>query len=170
MLSTCLLCFGVAASTAQEPRHLPKIQGESLAGHVVTLPDNAASTVAVLIFGFSKASKTPTSAWAHKLMTDEAAQTGFEVYQLPVLEAVPRLVRGMVISGIKKGVPQAERDHFVPILQKEAELKTFVNYHEPDDAYLVVLNRAGEVIDITHGNPDEASYARLRVEIERLLR
>jgi hypothetical protein len=91
------------------------------------------------------------------------------VYQLPVLEDVPRFVRGMVISGIKKGVPENQRDHFVPILQGEAELKKFVHYNEPDDAYLVVLSRTGNGVDQSHGIPNDADYSKLRKTIDSVL-
>jgi hypothetical protein len=163
----CLILLTTAM--AQVLPRMPKTEGESLAGHQVVLPDAAAGKVAVLIFGFSKASKVPTSAWASKLLADFGTRPDFEVYQLPVLEDVPRFVRGMVISGIKKGVPENRRDHFVPILQHEAELKKFVQYHEPDDAYLVVLSRAGNLVDQSHGAPNEANYPRVRAEIEPAL-
>jgi len=148
---------------------MPPTKGESLAGHPVVLPDAASGKVAVLIFGFSKASKGPTSAWASKFQIDLGTRPDFEVYQLPVLEAVPRLIRGMIISGMKKDVPENKRDHFVPILQGEGELKKFVHYNEPDDAYLVVLNRSGKPVEMTHGAASDASYPQLRTEIESVL-
>jgi hypothetical protein len=163
----CLILLGT--SMAQGVLQMPRIEGENFAGLKVVLPDAAAGKVAVLVFGFTKASKIPTSAWASKLQADLGARPDFELYQLPVLEDVPRLFRGMVISGIKKGVPENKRDHFVPLLQKERELKKFVQYHEPDDAYLAVLNRAGETVKMSHGAPSDANYARLRREIESVL-
>jgi len=87
-----------------------------------------------------------------------------------VLEDVPRLIRGMVISGIKKGVPENERDHFVPVLQDEAALKKAVNYSAPDDAYLVILNRKGEVAQQMHEPLLDSDYPRLRQELESLLK
>jgi hypothetical protein len=163
----CGLTF-VALSLAQSAPEMPKIEGESLAGHKVVLPDAAAGRVTVLIFGFSKASKVPTSAWASKLQADFRARPDFALYQLPVLEDVPRFVRKMVISGIKKGVPEGLRDHFVPILQGEAELKKVVHYKEPDEAYLVLLDRAGNLVRQSHGAPNDANYAGLRGQIEAL--
>ena len=64
-----LLCWLplVCASVAQSVSQMPKIQGENFAGHTVVLPEASAGKVAVLIFGFTKASKAPTSAWADKL-------------------------------------------------------------------------------------------------------
>lgn len=167
MLLRFLCCLGLLTSSlAQSVAQMPRIEGESLAGSKVILPDAAAGKVAVLVFGFTKASKVPTSAWAKKLQADFGTRADFQIYQLPVLEEVPRLVRRMVISGIKKGVPESQRDHFVPILQGEAELKKLVHYNETDDAYLVVLGRDGKILDLSHGVPNDANYFRLRGVIE----
>lgn len=148
---------------------MPKIEGESFSGSTVELPDEAKGKVAVFIFGFTKASKGPTAAWADKIFTDFGTQTGFELYQLPVLEDVPRFIRGVVISGIKKGVRENMRDHFVPVLQGEAELKKLVGYKEVDDAYLVTLNSAGQIVGQRHGAFSDAAYTQLRAEIQSQL-
>lgn len=156
---------------AQDADRVPKVEGESLAGQRIVLPDAAAGKISVLVFGFTKASKEPTSAWANQILKDFAARPDFAVYQLPVLEDVPRFVRGMVIGGMKKGVPEDKRAHFVPILQKESELKKFVHYKEPDNAYIVVLSRSGETLLMTHGGgPGEASYERVRSTIDAALK
>jgi len=148
---------------------MPKVEGDSFSGRHVVLPDDSKGKVAVLVFGFTKASKTPTSLWAQKTLGEFGSNAGFELYQLPVLEDVPRLIRGMVISGIKKGVPEKVHDHFVPIVHGEAELKKFVNYSEPDDAYLVTLNPVGNVTQQLHGPFTDAAYTQLRVQIQSLL-
>ena len=164
------LAFLLAAALAVAQSHsaMPPIEGQSLAGRKVVLPDAAAGNLAVLIFGFTRASKTPTSDWAKKLRAD-FRQSALDVYQIPVLEDVPRLIRGMVISGIKKGVPENERHHFVVVVQSEAELKNFVGYKEPDDAYLVLLDRKGNVIEQLHGPPASDSYERLKQVLGSLL-
>ena len=169
--SVLFVLFGVLALTAFAPAQqaMPRIEGESLAEGKVVLPDAAHGHVAVLIFGFTKASKEATKAWGDKLLSEFGSQSGFEVYQLPVLEEVPRFIRGMVISGIKKGVKENLRDHFVPILHEEAELKKFVGYHEPDDAYLIVLNSSGQVVRQLHGSYKVATYASVRDELRGLL-
>lgn len=148
---------------------MPRIEGDSLAGHKVVLPDAVSGKVAVLVFGFTKASKGPTAEWADKILSEFGSRPGFELYQLPVLEDVPRLIRGMVISGIKKGVKENLRDHFVPVLQGEAELKKLVGYKEPDDAYLVIVDRSGQIVRQMHGAYSEARYKQVEEEVQRLL-
>lgn len=159
----------ISSAQAQLKPTMPKVEGESLAGHPVTLPAASSGKVAVLIFGFSKASKTPTSLWAKKFYEDFGRRPDFVIYQLPVLEDVPRLVRRMVISSMKGGVPEDQRDHFVPILHGEADLKKLVTFKEPDDAYLVLLDRAGTIVQQSHGPFEATKYSQLRDQVQALL-
>ena len=166
-LASLFVCVAVALAQAVQP--MPRIEGEGFAGQKVVLPDSAQGKVAVLVFGFTKASKQPTSAWADKIYSDFGARSGFELYQLPVLESVPHFIRGMVISSMKKGVPEKMRAHFVPILQNESELKTLVGYKEADDAYLVVLDATGHVVAQKHGPFSDSAYAQFRTDVESVL-
>jgi hypothetical protein len=163
----CLLALVTAWAHGQQP--MPRAEGENLAGRRVVLPDDAKGKIAVLVFGFTKASKGPTSAWGDKIFSEFGTQQGFALYQLPVLENVPRFIRGMVISGMKKGVKESMRDHFVPILQGESELKKLVSYKEPDDAYLIVLDPSGQIAQQKRGPFSDAAYEQLRKEIQTLL-
>jgi hypothetical protein len=170
VLLEALLCFVCAASAiSQVAEEMPQIEGESLAGQRVVLPDAARGKIAVLDFGFSRASKVPTSDWGKRLSSEFGGRPDFALYQLPVLEDVPRIIRGMVISGIRKGVPDELREHFVPIVTGEAAIKTLVMYKEPDDAYLVVLDRAGKIAWQQHGPLSDAAYTRLRAQVDLLL-
>lgn len=162
-----ILCVGIGLAQTSQP--MPHIEGESFAGQKIVLPDATHGKVAVFVFGFTKASKEPTSAWAQKINADFGTHNGFELYELPVLEDVPRLIRGIVISSIKKGVPENRRAHFVPIVQDEAQLKRLVNYKEPDDAYLVTLDESGHVAAQIHGPFSDAAYAQFHTDLQSLL-
>lgn len=168
-LTALLVSFLLAAFAAgQNATAFPRIEGETFAGQHIVIPDSTSGKVIVLVFGFSKNSKTQTGEWRKKLSADFASQNGFQFYELPVLEDVPRLFRGMVISGIKKGTPENDRDHFVPVMKGEAELKNAVHFKESDDAYIVVLDRSGKVVQEVHGAPDNL-YSSFRQQVTQLL-
>ena len=170
--ASCVLAltYSWAAVSLASAQQIPKVEEDNLAGHKVVLPDAAAGKVAVLVLGFTRASKTPTRAWAQKIEADLGKTPGFALYSLPVLESVPHMIRGMVISGMKHDIPENQRDHFVPVLHNEAQWKTLVNYEAPDDAYLVVLDRGGMIAYQVHGEPNEQNYGLLRQHIESLLK
>jgi hypothetical protein len=172
IVAIVIMAFAVclSLSLAAAAQQLPRLQEENLAGQPVVLPDAASGKVAILIFGFTRASQTPTGDWAKRIRSDFGKSAGFELYQLPVLEEAPKLIRGMITSGIKKGVPENERANFIPVVHNEAELKKLVGYKESDDAYLVVLDRNGKVAFQTHGATPDANYAQLRSKLENLLK
>ena len=151
-------------------QQFPRLDEQSLSGQQVVLPDAAAGKVAVLVFGFSRASQYSTGAWMKRLREGFGKTASVALYQLPVLEDAPRLIRGMITSGMKKGVPESERSNFVPVLHDEAELKKLVNYKQADDAYLIVLDRSGTVVYQVHSGPDAAGYAELQSKVQGLLK
>jgi len=89
-------------------------------------------------------------------------------YQLPVLEAVPKLVRGMVVKGIKSGVPEAEQSHFVPLFSDENEWQKIAHYGNADDAYILVVDGNGGVRWQTSGKVTDAGFAALKQQVEAL--
>ncbi len=162
-----LLCALLGVAFAQQ---FPHLKEENLAGQQVVLPDAASGKVAVLVFGFSRSSQNSTGPWMKHLRDDFGKNASVMLYQLPVLEEAPRMIRGMITSSMKKGLPEAERATFVPVMHNEAELKKLVNYKEADDAYLIVLDRTGKIVYQTHGGPDASSYAELRSKLQSLMK
>ena len=151
-------------------QQLPRLQEENLLGQTVVLPDAAAGKVAVLVLGFSQASKNPTSAWAKRISVDYSQTPGFALYQLAVLEAVPHMFRSMIISGIRKGIPEDQRQNFLPVVHNEAELQKLVGFEEADDAYIIVLDRSGKVAYQTHGASVGPAYVEFRSALAGLLK
>jgi hypothetical protein len=56
-----LLLVTSLTTAAQNQSAMPRIEGKNLAGAKLVFPDAAAGHRAVLIFGFTRASKAPTS-------------------------------------------------------------------------------------------------------------
>jgi hypothetical protein len=164
------LTIQLAVPDRSPAQQFPRLQEENLNGQQVVLPDAASGKVAVLVMGFSKASKTPTEAWAKRIESDFGKTSGFALYQLPVLEAVPKMIRGMVISGIMKGVPENQRASFVPVLHNEDDLKKLVEFKGEDEAYIVVLDRSGNVAYQANGSSVDPGYTELKAKLQALLK
>jgi hypothetical protein len=158
--------FAVVAAAQQFPR----VQEENLAGQQIAVPDAASGRIAVLVLGFSHASSTPSGAWAKRIRSDFGKAPGFELYQLAVLEGAPKMFRGMIISSIKKGVPENERANFIPVLHNAEQLQKLVGFKAEDDAYIVVLDRSGTVAYQTHSASVDPGYSELRAKVQSLLK
>ena len=154
----------VASAQGETLLHLV---GQTLSGRQIVLPDNAHGQIALLVIGFTKKSSQATRTWGERFKKDFGNDQRYVVYQVALLEDVPRFIRGMVTSGIRRDTPPAEQDHFVTLFNGETDLKRFVAYSGPDEAYLLLLDAKGEVRWRGHGLFREQDYAALQEAMKK---
>jgi hypothetical protein len=139
---------------------MPAIHGESLSGKPVSLPEASRGSLAILCIGFSHGSQSQLKPWTGKL-TAQSQKPGVSVYSIAVLEDAPRFVRGMIVHGIKSGIPQSQQDRFLIVVKGEDELKRVTAYQKPDDAYILLLDGKGQVQWVHHGPVSDAALVEL---------
>jgi hypothetical protein len=157
----------LAALLASSLAQIPQIQARNLSDKTVQLPDAVRGHVAVFVIGFTKASHTPASDWGKKL-AQELSDCDCMFYQAAVLQDVPRLLRGMVVSGIRRSVPASQHDRFLLIYERQDEWKKLAQYSDRDAAYVIVFDAAGNAVWITHRNVNDTVAAELRHQISIL--
>jgi hypothetical protein len=162
------LMTGVMGSAQTQSERIPATHGTSFAGTQVALPDDLPGRVGVLVLGFSKNSGDVCKGWGERL--EQSYQSSREVmfYQIPVLESVPKLIRGMVLKSMRSGVPEAMQPHFMPTFSDEAEWKKIVRYADADDAYVLVVDGDGIVRWQTSGKVTDAGFGALKEQVEAL--
>jgi hypothetical protein len=161
LVAVAFQCCGALAQT------LPATEGETLSGKPITLATNLSGKPAVVVIGFSKASSAESAAWVKRLKGD-AGLDGMAVYQVAVLEEVPRLIRGMVKSSIRGSVPVANQGAFVMLFHDEAQWKQLAHYKNADDAYVIVLDAHGMTRSTVAGAVAE-HYEHLAEAAKRVL-
>jgi hypothetical protein len=139
-----------------------------LAGTQVALPDDLRGRVGVLVLGFSKSSGDVSKGWGQRLAASYAKSSGVVYYEMPVLESVPKLIRGMVVKSIRSGVPEAEQQHLMPVFSDEAEWKKIARFANADDAYVLVVDGDGRVRWQTSGKVTDAGFAALKEQVGAL--
>jgi len=156
MTTRALLVLLAGSLFSLHGEQFPRVEGENLLGQKTALPDAAAGRPAVVVIGFTHSSQGQTKAWAARL------QGGLSTYSVAVLEDAPRLVRGMAVHGMKGGVPEEQRDHFVVIYHNEKELKQAAGFDHPDDAYVLLLDKEGAIQWRFHGAVSDAAVEELK--------
>ena len=142
------LFFAIAAASGQTLESgslLPPLEGEALSGTVVKLPEAARGKAALLVFGFSQDAAKPSRQFAERF-EQELGSAGV-AYQLPVIEGAPRLVRGLIRSGMRKETPKDAQGRMVPLVKDEAAWRGRLGIGKDKGALvaLVVLDRQGRV-------------------------
>lgn len=141
---------------------LIRVEGETLSGRRIVLPDDAHGKNVFLVIGFSRKGGDASRGWEQRLNKDFGADSRYVIYPIAVLEDAPRFMRGIIKSGIRRGAPPSELDRFVIMVHGEDELKRFVAYSAQDDAYLILVDRNGETCWRGHGSFEEQQYRALR--------
>ncbi len=162
-----VLCIGCKGALGQS---IPELHGQSFGGNQVNLPGDLKGKIGIFILGFDKKSSEQTKGWGDSVFRDYGKDPGVLYYQMPVLADVPILIRGMVIQGIKRQQAETERSHFVPILDTVAGWKQAAEFSAVDDAYIVLVDSAGQVVWRTHGVATTEAVARLNMSVTELRR
>jgi hypothetical protein len=155
-LGSCLIAH--AQQVPVEP--LPVTHGKTLSGEAITFPqpDHAQT---LIIAGFSENSSVAVKAWWEqaKSLCDAHAQVA--CYRVAVLEDVPGFIRGMVLGGMKRDMPQAEQGSFVTVFENESAWKRILAFNIAGDAYLGLFGKDGKLLWRASGGEKAASSTAL---------
>lgn len=159
MKSLALLFTLTCAAAAQQ---FPALEAQTLTDKKLTVPAAWAGKPALLIVGFSQASQRSSESWGKELLQDFGKD--FPYYSAAVLEDAPRLLRGVITGGIKRSIPKPGHDRFLVFYKGQKELKQVAGFDpkSPDDAYLVIVDAAGNVKWKFHGKPTPTQVAEIK--------
>ena len=129
---------------------LPLTAGDTLSGRHVVLADAVRGHATVLVAGFSREAGDRCGEWVKAIHAD-GELASVNVYEIAMLEGAPSLLRGMIKSGMKKGVPAAEHDRFVVFTQDEKLWRDYFDVKDTQIPYVVLIDASGTVLWRGHG-------------------
>lgn len=132
-------------------QNLPSTQGETLNSKRITLSNVIKGHPAILIAGFSHDAGDACGAWFHNLRSDPAFK-GAAVYEVAEIEKAPSFVRGMIKSGMRKGIAAADQDNFVVLTQDDASWRSFFQVQNDKEPYVILFDSSGQTRWRGHGN------------------
>jgi len=130
---------------------MPTTAGETLSGKHVVLANEVRGHIAVVVAGFSREGGNGTGAWVKAIHADSAL-AGVSVYQIAQIAGAPGLIRGMIKSGMRKGVAASEQDNFVVLTQDEKLWRTYFEVGDDQIPYVKMIDAKGKVLWRGHGS------------------
>ena len=129
-LKPLICCLGLAlfASAPSAVTPFPATPVETLAGRKVDVARDIAPGLAVLVIGFTKASRAQTSEWSRRLEPALLDAAGAQAYQVAVLEDVPGIFRGYVAGRIRAAVPENMHSRFLVAFEGAPAWKRLVDF------------------------------------------
>ncbi len=172
MIGLCLTSLSFVALALPGHDVIPRTEAETASGRKLTLPDALVGQTSVLVVGFSKSSGKATEWWEAHLARDLAGPRKLSILRVAQLEALPGLLRGLLLGRIKNNVAKDKRDSFLMLFHEEGAWKKFVGFDAaaaPDDAYLVLVDSTGGPLWRGHAGQDEAAYASIKGRLDACL-
>jgi hypothetical protein len=166
------LGVSVGGSTAQQIAllhpgdALPEISGPTLSGKQLALPADAAGKPAVVSFSFSRTGGKDSSQWSDHVEKDFPAAG--HPYTLMMIEAAPKFVRGIIISGSKKGMSPAAQDRCIAMEKDEDIWKQRIGFTTDDRAYVFLLGPDGKIRWRSSGAFSDSEYAKLKNDLSQM--
>jgi len=149
-----VILLGVAVALAAGlpllAQTIPPTAGETLSGKPIVLADAVRGHTAVLIAGFSREGGNGVGEWVKALRPD-AAFAQVAVYSIAELAAAPAFIRGMIRSGMKKGLSASDQDRFVVFTSDEQAWRSFFGVSADKDPYALLIDARGKVLWRGHG-------------------
>ncbi len=135
-------------------QEMPNTAGETLSGKRIVLAEQIRGHAVVLVAGFSHEAGNGTGAWVKAIHADPALAS-VSVYQIAEIAAAPSLIRGMIKSGMKKGVPAAEQDYFVVLTEDAKPWRSYFEVGDDQVPYVMLLDPSGKILWHGHGSASD---------------
>ena len=71
------------------------------------------------------------------------------------IAGAPSLIRGMIKSGMKKGVPAAEQDSFVVLTEDAKPWRSYFDVGDDQIPYVMFLDPSGKILWHGHGSASD---------------
>lgn len=161
-----------AQSTAAPLRvgdSLPDVAGQNLLGSQTHLSTLTTGKVAVVVFSFSKAGGKDTQLWNRQVLRDFGSNHSVTLSTVIMLESAPRLLRGVIVSGIKNDMPVSLRDSTIVSYENEKLWKQCLAVTDDGRAYVLVLGKEGHILWMNSDAFGTAEYRDLTTKIQEQL-
>ena len=159
------------AATAGLPigQPLPELRGDTLSGRHAALPRDVAGNVALLVFGFSYDSRFAVEDWIKRFRAEFGQNPKITFYEIPMIGGPARLAKWFIDGGMRKGTAKADQDHVITIYGATAPWEERLGVTAKDAAYLILLDRQGNIVWRHGGKFEESPYKDLAGQVGKLL-
>ena len=148
---------------------LPRLEAETLSGRRIVLPEDAKGRIGLLVFSFSRGAGDPARCWSETFARIGMPDADAASFGILMLGEVPRIIRGLVVAAIKRGMPAAVHDRTVKMFTDEDAWRARLGVQSADDPHLVLVDRAGRIRWLYSGACDGVGEQRLREQLSGLL-
>ncbi|GJM21471.1 MAG: hypothetical protein DHS20C15_13860 [Planctomycetota bacterium] len=149
LLAAVLIALTLSACGSPLPNRdpvgerFPKVQGASLEGESITLPDALAGKPAVLLVGYVQNTQFDLDRWILGLLQ---AGTPVQLLEVPTIDGlVPGMIANTINEGMRGGIPEEDWGSVVTVYDDAEAIVNFTGNTRPQNGRIFLLDASGTV-------------------------
>ncbi len=150
---------------------MPTVSGEFLTGRSASLPAAAAGKVTLVMLGFTYDSRFPVERWGEWFGKSVATRPDVTYFEAPMMGGAARLGRFFIDRGMRKNTPVSKHEQVLTVYGNTGDWKSRlgVTNATEDHAWLLLIDAAGVVRWMHHGDFDPTVAEQLRLAVAELV-
>lgn len=148
LLFSAICIFGCATKVATPSNiknsRFPSVQGTSLSGDRVAIPDRFVGKNTLLLVGYEQRAQFDIDRW---ILGALQAEVKVEIVEVPTIAGMlPQMVQGFIDNGMRSGIPKADWGAVVTVYEDAPKIIEALGNERPQSAYAVLLDRQGRIV------------------------
>jgi hypothetical protein len=166
-----LLLLSACSSTVLTPPDLssktfPQVQGKSLDGQEITIPDSYRGKVTVLLIGYQQKTQFDIDRWILGLLQ---ADVPVQIVEVPTIAGMmPQVVQGFIDNGMRSGIPKTDWASVVTVYEDASKIIEAIGNERPQSTHVVLLDKAGKIVWTTNSGYSAHQVMELKEVVQNL--
>ncbi len=147
----------------------PPLQAANLEKRSLNLPGDFEGSRNLLLVAFQREQQAQVDTWLREMKRFEEVDPGFRYYELPTIQRPNRLLRWIIDSGMRRGIPDPKaRARTITLYIDKAPFLKALGITDEKRIYGFLVDRTGRVLWRTEGAFGESKGLSLRDTLTKL--
>lgn len=148
----------------------PQLQASDLQKRSLNLPGDFEGSRNLLLVAFQREQQSQVDTWLREMKRFEEVDPGFRYYELPTIQSPNRLLRWIIDTGMRRGIPDPKaRARTITLYIEKAPFLKALGITDEKRIYCFLVDRTGQVLWRTEGVFEESKGLSLRDALKKLM-
>ncbi len=134
----------VAAPANIKNSQFPSVQGTSLSGDKVAIPEHFEGKNTLLLVGYAQRAQFDIDRW---ILGALQAELKVDIVEVPTIPGMlPQMVQSFIDNGMRSGIPKSDWGSVVTVYEDASRIIAALGNERPQSAYVVLLDKHGSIV------------------------
>jgi hypothetical protein len=149
----------------------PQLQASDLEKRLLNLPGDFEGSRNLLLVAFQREQQAQVDTWLREMKRFEEVDLNFRHYELPTIQRPNRLLRWIIDSGMRRGIPDPKaRARTITLYIDKAPFLKALGITDEKRIYCFLVDRTGRVLWRTDGVFQESKGLGLRDVLQKIMK